>query len=253
VATIIIFRQFLFQHKYFVNYRSRCFNCSENGVVRVRSSRWPALSTKDESQTHFVSDLSYIVSPIGGSWGTATGEYANTNILCLTARFILRNESTRYAMEVKQQGIIGKENIMVLKPGESAPFWWSNVDSSHYHAAELICVRPTHTTHITENAIASSLSSEAENTSDRSIFYKWSGGFDPCNLGTTALRIRLDSKKHEQNISGSNIIRTIRANVSIRPRSYNTGINISLKEEQPDGTGSLFRIENRTTFRKFIC
>jgi len=156
-------------------------------------------------------------------------------------------------MEVKQQGIVSKENIMVLKPGESAPFWWSNVDCSHYHAAELICVRPIHTTHIMENVMASSLSSEAENTLKPFIFYKWSGGFDPCNLGTTALRIRLDSKKHEQNVSGSHIIRTIRANVSIRPRSYNTGINISFKEEQPDGTGSLFRIENRTTFRKFIC
>ncbi len=85
----------------------------------------------------------------------------------------------------------------IFKPGESASFWWSRVDCSHYHAAELICVRPTHTTHLTENAMASSLSSEAENTLDRSIFYKWSGAFDPCNLGTTALRIRLDSKKHE--------------------------------------------------------
>ena len=101
-------------------------------------------------------------------------------------------------------------------------------------------------------------------------YFKWSGGIDLCDLRMSAIRIRKnpcpnspfpraqgtatsadssrnDSKRH------AIFLRTIRAQVEIRPGTGGTGITFSLKDEDFRGEGSLFRIENLTPFPIWIA
>ena len=205
---------------------SQNFCWSDNGIVRVLGMRWPSLGPNKSNDNQnrgesAIFDLCYVNSPIGGVWGD------HTNVLSITPRILIRNDSFAYSVQVKQIGSTNEDEWLILKPGERAPFFWTSLRNP-----EQICIRP-----IVSNC------TQVGKTSN----YNWSGGFDPCNLGITALRVR-----HEDIVSSKDLIRTIRANVSIRPRSYNTGINISLREEQADGTGALFRVENKTPFRKLM-
>lgn len=210
---------------------SPTFRFSENGIIRVLGMRWPALGHNKcienrDTVRSTLYDLSFVNSPIGGIWGE------HTNILSITPRILIRNDSLQYSLQVKQVGSASEDDWLVLNPGERAPFFWTSL-----RHPELICIRPTHFVDSSEPIISD----------ESQVLYNWSGGFDPCNLGITALRVRTHA-----NTTDNHSIRTIRANVSIRPRSYNTGINISLREEKADGTGALFRIENRTPFRKCV-
>lgn len=141
--------------------------------------------------------------------------------------------------KVKQLGANNKSTTMI-KPGEIVPLWWSNLSNP-----ELICVRP-----VSNNKFSSD---DVYMGNNNGCAYRWSGGFDPCSLGMIALRIRTDANFDPISSKFEPKIRTIRATVSIRPKSNNTGLNVSLKEEQWDGTGALFRIENFSPFPLWVA
>jgi len=78
--------------------------------------------------------------------------------------------------------------------------------------------------------------------------FKWSGGFDVCTLGMLPIRIR----RIDGSIDQSNL-RSMRVNVELQPSTGGSGTIISLRDEHPQGEGSLFRIENHTPFPIFVA
>jgi hypothetical protein len=125
-------------------------------------------------------------------------------------------------MKVKQAGA-SDSTCLQLMPGEASPFYWSD-----FRLPKLVSVMPL-------------VEPDARNG-----VYRWSGSFDLCNLGMTPIRVRretvAESVDEYQNIS------SIRSLVEVRPGTGGTGINVSFREESPDGEGSLFRVENLTPF-----
>ena len=206
---------------------------SGHGILQIFESRWPLItmsSLKNEKAPHALHDsnppiptfglgslgsasyeLCYSVSPLAEIWGEFT------RILTISPRFFVRNDSTKFNMLLKQVGTPDTSSIAV-KCGETVPFHWSDI-----RLPELVCVQPF---------------------SPPNQTYRWSGGFDIRRLGMTALRTRSVST----DTSSASFLRTVRAHIEIRPGTGSTGLILSLREEDPSGLGSLFRIENRTPF-----
>jgi hypothetical protein len=227
-------------------------NGTSHGVVRVLASRWLTLTRKnDASGGHggefvhasedapvFTSEnapcpvtyrsacldpqlyeLCYTVSDVEGDWG----EFSRA--MTVSPRFLVRNESERISIEVKQAGASDATSLK-LSPGEVRPFYWAD-----FRLPGLASVAP------------------AINDKSGRRVYKWSGGFDLCNLGMVPIRL----KTNAHDMVEPTAIRSIRATIEVRPGTGGTGINISFKEENPDGEGSLFRIENLSTFPVWIA
>lgn len=169
-------------------------------------------------------EVCYSVSPLAGIWGEFT------RILTLSPRFFVRNDSTKFDMLFKQVGAPDASSILV-KCGETTPFHWSDI-----RLPELVCIQPLPTSNFEEREHSMNLTLSPE------LGHKWSGGFDICRLGMTALRIRASAA------NSAAPLRTVRAHVEIRPGTGSAGLILSLREEDPSGLGSLFRIENRTPF-----
>lgn len=219
------------------------------GVIRALASRWPRLTkrhgdasesnlpknsvmNKDSSSTQnpsldydfkpgcLASDLyefCYTVSDIDGEWG----EFSRS--MEVSPRFLVRNDSETIHMKVKQSGAPNHTGV-ILKPGEASPFYWAD-----FRLPKLVSVIPFDI-------------SDANHER-----YKWSGGFDLCNLGMTPVRIRNDTiNLHTE--AKSPVVTSIRVLVEVRPGTGGHGINISLREEASNGDGSLFRIENLSPF-----
>ena len=222
---------------------------NHHGAVEVYASRWPSLpGTVDKhtaAQTAFrasssvetsdslrpysygsaplnptLHDLVYHVKEVDGD----CGEFSR--LMLVAARYSVRNDSERKTIEVKQSGTKDEHSIR-LYPGEIAPFYWSD-----FCLPQLVCVRPV-------------------DTSGSSKVYKWSGGFDVCTLGMTALSIRPMSGHHTAKFTTEQV-RSMRTLVELRPGTGGLGINISFKEERQDGDGALFRIENRSSFNIWL-
>lgn len=220
---------------------------TSHGVVRVLSSRWPALTrarglTEDSagdtpgyemksnnyggsaSKYLYKSacldpdlfELCYTVTDVEGEWG----EFSRSMVV--SPRFMVRNDSEHLHIEIKQTGAPDTTSLK-LAPGEVQPFYWAD-----FRLPGLVSVHPI-----------------AFNDMGRKV-YKWSGGFDACNLGMVPLRIRHNVGELDESIRTP--IRSIRAIVEIRKGTGGTGMNLSFKEENCSGDGSLFRIENMCTF-----
>lgn len=228
-------------------------NGSAHGVVRVCASRWPRLTSAiprkylfettmefalddNQAQTNsmFCSpnlspklfEICYHVSDLDGDWG----EFSR--LMLFSPRFFVRNESTELTMEIKQTGT-NDDTALRLAPGEASPFHWAD-----FRLPELVSVRPS--------------------IGDGSNIFKWSGGFDICNLGMTAVRVRqhrISKRTDHILLAGYPFasLRSIRATVEIRRGTGGSGINISFQEEDPSGDGSLFRIENLSTFPVWLA
>lgn len=215
------------------------------GILRVLASRWPALTTaqrrndvseqptaakskrrQSDSTSPFkyeqanlsskLYELCYTVSDVEGEWG----EFSR--LMMVSPRFMMRNDSSRFTVEVKQAGTPDSSSLK-LCPGAVESFYWED-----FRLPGLVCVSPCVT-----------------NEGGRSV-YRWSGGFDICNLGMVPLRLRRDIKLED--CPNAPVVRSIRALVEIRPGTGGFGILVSFREEDPAGTGSLFRVENLSPF-----
>ena len=240
-------------------------NGAGHGIVKMYSSRWPeitkklsprkrrrkgadivsnglAAGTKAPSKVKFSSsclspscyELSYQVSVIGGPWG----EFSR--LLLLNPRFILRNDSNVWHLDVKQVGT-SDSTLIHLACETSVPFYWA--DSN---LPELICVRPV----------------QMDQYGTTLHHYQWSGGMDIRTLGMTPLRIRKEEKKSKEkkmfgdelhDVKEQSFIRVIRSLIEIRSGTGGTGITVSFKEEFPNGEDSLYRIENHSPFLLWIA
>ena len=138
----------------------------------------------------------------------------------------MRNDSKRFTFEVKQTGVPDTSSILI-RPGERIPFHWSDC-----RRPELVCVRPV-------------LDESPEEP------YSWSGGFDPLTIGAVPLRIRQSMAANSDQIKIP-LVRSIKMEAEIRPRTGGTGINISFEEEDPSGDGALFRMENLSTYPVWV-
>ena len=219
------------------------------GVIRALASRWPRLTERhgDSMQSNIskskavnrnsysnknstlvcdfkpgclTSDLyefCYTVSDMDGEWG----EFSRC--MEVSPRFIIRNDSEVIHMKIKQSGA-PNSTYVILKPGEASPFYWAD-----FRLPKLVSVIPF---------------DSSDTNGDK---YKWSGGFDLCNLGMTPVRIRNEDCNIHSGLN-STMVTSIRVLVEVRPGTGGHGINVSLREETPNGDGSLFRIENLSPF-----
>ena len=77
--------------------------------------------------------------------------------------------------------------------------------------------------------------------------FKWSGGFDVCTLGMIPLRVRrIDGSIDQLNVA------SMRANIELQPGTGGSGTNISIRDEDPQGEGALFRVENHSPFQIYF-
>ena len=198
-----------------------------NGAIRAESSRWPLVTKaiKERRKNNRVIETSgislndpsvfeliYQVSTLSGLWGELS------RIVTITPRFLVKNESSWLDIDVKQVGAPDSSRLLLPKKS-TLPFYW-------YDGAlpELVCVRPA------------ALSG-----------FKWSGGFDLCTLGMLPLRVRQSNESRH-----NSVLKSMRVSVELQPRTGGTGTIISIKDEDPDGEGSLFRIENHSPFQIFV-
>ena len=216
------------------------------GVIRALASRWPRLTTRHRNSSQYKPDLGvernsqslnnltqdynfepgclapdlyefcYTVCDVDGEWG----EFSRS--MEVSPRFLIRNDSTSVHMKVKQSGA-PDSTCVIIQPGEAIPFYWAD-----FRLPKLVSTLPF----------------DLSNTSNK---YKWSGGFDLCNLGMTPVRIRSENVNFNTEPSQS-ALTSVRVLVEVRPGTGGHGINVSLREEPPDGDGSLFRIENLSPF-----
>jgi len=172
-----------------------------------------------------VYELCYSVSPLNDDWG----EFSR--VLLVSSRFMLRNDSRKLVFEVKQSGADDSTAVKV-GPGANVPFHWAS-----FRLPDLICVRPVV-------------------SCQRSPLYRWSGGFDPLTIGMTPLRIRkfLDSPVFPAAMATANQwhVNSVQVEAEIRTRTGGTGINLSFQEEDEQGSGALYRIENNSSFPIWI-
>ena len=222
---------------------------TSHGVMRVLASRWLTLTKNaDDSRSNHADfmnwsegitastgdtfpfpvtyrpaclspqlfELCYTVSDVEGEWG----EFSR--VMTVSPRFLVRNDSKKFTIEVKQAGVSDSVALALL-PGECKPFYWAD-----FRLPGLASVRPF-------------LSSRAE--------YAWTGGVDLVNLGMLPLRLRTRSPSSPVETK----IRSIRATIEVRPGTGGTGINIAFKEEDSEGEAALFRIENTSTFPVWVA
>jgi hypothetical protein len=154
---------------------------------------------------------------VPGEWG----EFSRT--FEVSPRFMIRNDSTMFCLQIKQTGARDSSSL-TLMPGQALPFYWAD-----FRLPKLVSVRPCDVSDLGE------------------LSYKWSGGFDFCNLGMTPIRIRQKELIACHNNFSSRVT-SIRSLIEVRPGTGGMGINVSLREENAEGEGSLFRIENLTPF-----
>lgn len=227
-------------------------NGSGHGVIRVYGSRWPLIvedsstcdyekpsdnkilsESLDDLPPHTLSkgclkleayDFSYHISILEGSWGEVS------RLLILNDRFLARNDSKIFQIDLKQVGAPESSSIR-LDAGQISPFHWAD-----HRLPKLVCVRPV-------------LLLDKKESSQG---FKWSGGFDPMVLGMIPLRVR---KQHQDFETTHHIpdVRTLRTHIEIRPGTDGTGITLSFREENSRGEGSLFRIENFSPFSLWIA
>ena len=205
-------------------------NGTSHGVISLFASRWPhitRLSTqktsrrvrtlqrhrKMDSLSPWCYELSYQVSVAEGQWG----EFSR--ILSIYPRFLIRNDSKKWEIDVKQVGTSDQASVRV-KCGVAVPFFWA--DSN---LPRLVCIRTV-------------------NSDSSGRRFSWSGGFDLCNVGMIPLRIRED----RMNNSDQSDIRVIRTQIEIRSGTGGTGYTLSVKEESSNGDDSFYRIENHSPF-----
>ncbi len=223
-----------------------------HGIIRMPASRWPTLTKLSRQQADELPDKLKVDG--SGELSSVGGEFAPANLspalyeLCykvagdlgegwsdlsriffVTPRFMLRNDSKVLVIEAKQSGS-PDEKAITMSPGEVAPFFWAD-----FRLPELVCVRPV-----------------VNNAEGRRQF-RWSGGFDVCTLGMSAIRVRRSWLSKAPNRADRSSIKSIRTLVEIRSGTGGTGINVSFKEEDPLGTGSLFRIENLSPFLIWVA
>jgi hypothetical protein len=177
----------------------------------------PPYQLKKASLSPGLMELCYTVSDIEGDWG----DFSRSMVVY--PRFLFRNDSETITIEVKQTGS-SDETSVTLSPGEVHSFYWAD-----FRLPGLVSVRP------------------ASRGETAHSIYRWSGGFDICNLGMVPIRARQTSVEVEKGCDVQEI-RSIRALVEIRPGTGGSGINVSFKEEDAHGDGSLFRIENLSPF-----
>ena len=67
-----------------------------------------------------------------------------------------------------------------------------------------------------------------------------------CTLGMVPLRLR----RNDGSIDQLNL-RSLRVNVELQPGTGGSGTTVSIRDEDPHGEGSLFRIENHSPFPIF--
>jgi len=201
------------------------------GVLRSTKARWPnapdRTSEAESPGSHQRCELCYAISPLDGDWGLLTRS------MLVSSRFLLRNDSSTTVFEVKQTGADDFTSVKI-SPGDTSPFHWGD-----FRLPELVSVRPLVKTH------------------QGRYIYKWSGGFDPLTIGPIPLRIRklgdLAPEPAELKDSDQFRIHSVKMEAEIRPKTGGTGINLSFKEEDLTGEGSLYRIENLSTFPIWIC
>jgi Vacuolar-sorting-associated 13 protein C-terminal/Autophagy-related protein C terminal domain len=107
-----------------------------------------------------------------------------------------------------------------------------HVALANFHLPELICTRPV-------------VKSQGRS------YYKWSGGFDPLTIGVVPLRIRKVYSVAEGS-SYRTSIKSLKMEAEIRTGTGGTGINLSFVEEDENGEGSLFRIDNLSPFPVWV-
>ena len=183
------------------------------GAVRVLD-----ISHEDgwKNGSESIYEFCHSVVPMNGELGSLT------RLMVISPRFLIRNDSKDFAFDVKQSGSKDSTSIRIRK-GQTEAFHWA--DSK---LPELISIRMV-------------------SISDSSIKYRWSGGFDPLNIGALPLRQRTYHFGLNKMDQDSNP-RSVKVEVSIRPKSGDLGINIGLIEEDTLGNNSLFRIENESPF-----
>jgi len=198
-----------------------------NGALRAESSRWPLVTKAvNEKRKGYrvvdnsglspndptVFELIYQVTTLSGLWGELS------RMVTITPRFLLKNESSWLDIDVKQVGAPDSSRLLLPRKA-TLPFYW--FDGT---LPELVCARPAGLTG-----------------------FKWSGGFDLCTLGMLPLRVR------QSNGGRSNSkLKSMRCSVELQPGTAGTGTIVSIKDEDPDGEGSLFRIENHSPFQIFV-
>jgi SHR-binding domain of vacuolar-sorting associated protein 13 len=197
-----------------------------HGVIRAAMSRWPETIGRVANPTDTAMfELNYSVTPLDGDWGLLT------RCMFVSSRFFVRNDSKNIVFEVKQSGTSDSTAIAIL-PGQSEPFHWGD-----FRLPELVSVRPA--------------------IKDRGqSLYRWSGGFDPLSIGQFPIRTRKEAglpTELEHGASHQDEIYAIKMEAEIRPRTGGTGIVISLCEEDTTGAGSLYRIDNFSSFPVWIC
>jgi hypothetical protein len=221
-----------------------------SGIARVFGSRWPTLTKISGLPSKFLSETVTFPSEreekLSPRYSTSTlsselfelcyriveleGEWGELSRLCLlTPRFILRNDSRTISFEVKQTGAPNETSIL-LRPGAVSAFYWAD-----FRLPELLSLRP-----INEASTG---------------MYRWSGGLDIARLGMTPVRVR-PSRLHSLSSDSGDVhdypeptlVKSVRTLVEIRTKTGGFGINISFREEDPNGNGSLFRIENLSPF-----
>lgn len=215
-----------------------------HGIIKVPATRWPTLTKLSNQKAAELTpamnsldtsgilscaslspalyELCYKVADLGDDWGEFT------RMFFLTPRFMMRNDSLSLSVEIKQSGA-PDESAVLVEPGDVVPFFWAD-----FRLPELVSLRPVLDDH---NGYRK---------------YRWSGGFDVCTLGMTAIRLRR-SRLSSASKGDSTSLKSIRTLVEIRSGTGGTGINVSFKEENPSGNGSLFRIENLSPFLIWIA
>jgi len=241
-------------------------NC--NGIMRVTSARWPKLCERQlknlqksggtvvSSQSRnfrqaclnpALYEVCYSVTTLNGSWGEVS------RVLTLAPRYVIRNESLIYSLDVKQYGA-KDESALRLFVGESKEWYWPD-----FRLPELVVIRP-----VVGDGFRNHRNSEFCSAWEFNDCFKWSGPIDICKLGMTSIRIRKnptpiksfevsESSFETKDMQSSLDLRTIRAHVEIRPGTGASGVKISLKDENSNGSGALFRIENNSPFPLWVC
>jgi hypothetical protein len=219
-----------------------------HGVMRLYSARWPTLSkelstskanidratgygSKNGSKVSFspgstsrkVYDICYQVAAVEGQWGE------HSRLFVVYPRFYIRNDSEEWYVELKQLNSSDESSVR-LKPGSSAPFYWTDVT-----LPELIIIRLIHKDCLHEKSI-----------------FKWSGPFDISILGMIPLRLRRIDLKKSKTYSHIPDISVVRSQVQLRSGTGGTGLCVSFKEELANGEDSLYRVENHSPFPVWI-
>lgn len=198
-----------------------------SGILRVPASRWPKITavlkspglsngTEQDSDASgrsttlsaSIYEICFTLADLPGEWGEFSREFV------VSPRFLLRNDSTTMTFKVKQYGA-ADTTATRLFPGSVSPFYWADSRLPAL-ACLLVCERDQ---------------------------YRWSGGFDVCNLGTTPVRVR-------QKLGSKGKFTSVKVAVELRPDG--SSISISFKEEDESGGGAMFRVENQSPFNVWV-